>query len=531
MNKTFGQSLGSPSIGANIARRVRSIEMLRISARLGGESSNTSLAVACREVLKWAQARTGGKLPEDAWDLQGFDHLPGGRNIAAVRFQEDDWDVWALRAEDPDKKIPGRTWITEVVIGAQNTERPHLGLRLLASTAEPDFDPTPHVPGLMRQLAEKPGLFHDTERLVATPRLIESEDEAEALCEQLEDPERRLPIFAVTILGGISDRTLISETEVAKATTGIAIVARLSLRAAWVLTDRFGKEHSVFRGAVRAYMPGFSKTDDPYRHRLFLANRLGSDEEAKCCEVWLHRTATKFNISGNRRGEVIKPFSTMRAKSQHLQRKQLHDNASNKDEIIDSLKKDIKELEQELQGYADKANKATTRAKEAGQQLHKLSCRCKELEKAMAKKGREQPSDEPLPRDWKKFIGWLNGSYVDRVVLTSNAKKMLRSSPEFEDVKTVAKAIRWLATEYFDQRINGGGDVKGKIENLNGLENTRCGGDSYKIKWRGKHQTVDWHIKNGGNTRNPKRCLRIYYFWEDEDNIQQIVIDHLPSHR
>lgn len=31
------------------------------------------------------------------------------------------------------------------------------------------------------------------------------------------------------------------------------------------------------------------------------------------------------------------------------------------------------------------------------------------------------------------------------------------------------------------------------------------------------------------NVRDPKRCLRIYYFWKAET--QQTIIDHLPSHR
>ena len=39
---------------------------------------------------------------------------------------------------------------------------------------------------------------------------------------------------------------------------------------------------------------------------------------------------------------------------------------------------------------------------------------------------------------------------------------------------------------------------------------------------------VEWHIKNGGNTRDPRRCLRIYYFW-DEDS-QQVVIATMPAH-
>ena len=34
--------------------------------------------------------------------------------------------------------------------------------------------------------------------------------------------------------------------------------------------------------------------------------------------------------------------------------------------------------------------------------------------------------------------------------------------------------------------------------------------------------------ENGGNTRDPRRCLRIYYFWDEES--QMVVIATMPAH-
>ena len=36
------------------------------------------------------------------------------------------------------------------------------------------------------------------------------------------------------------------------------------------------------------------------------------------------------------------------------------------------------------------------------------------------------------------------------------------------------------------------------------------------------------HLKSGGNTRDPTRCLRIYFFWDDDE--QQVVVGSLPGH-
>ncbi|MFD0979295.1 hypothetical protein [Tropicimonas aquimaris] len=142
--------------------------------------------------------------------------------------------------------------------------------------------------------------------------------------------------------------------------------------------------------------------------------------------------------------------------------------------------------------------------------------------------GGETPNEEPpQPQEWPEFLEWLDEAYPDKVVLTPGARRMVRS-PEFEDVSQVARAVTWLATEHFDVRVNGGVSLRDAVLE-EGIRNAPCGGDAYDTFWKGRRWNVDWHIKTGGNTRNPKKCLRIYYFWEEET--RQTVIDHLPSHR
>jgi len=50
----------------------------------------------------------------------------------------------------------------------------------------------------------------------------------------------------------------------------------------------------------------------------------------------------------------------------------------------------------------------------------------------------------------------------------------------------------------------------------------------FDMEWQGKKRRVEWHIKNGGNTHDPKRCMRIYYFWDDAS--LQTVIANMPAH-
>jgi len=41
-----------------------------------------------------------------------------------------------------------------------------------------------------------------------------------------------------------------------------------------MLTDKYGVERSTFNGAVRCYMPSFSREDDPYKHKLWLRENI-----------------------------------------------------------------------------------------------------------------------------------------------------------------------------------------------------------------------------------------------------------------
>lgn len=129
----------------------------------------------------------------------GFRVASGRAQQRGSTHENDALDLWALRAEDPDKNVAGRIWSTEVVIGGEVDNRPYVSLRLIVSTSEPDFSLEPHVPGTVLQMIDAPGLIRGARRLTSTPVTVRTEHEAEDLCDHLEDPERRLPVFVVAL--------------------------------------------------------------------------------------------------------------------------------------------------------------------------------------------------------------------------------------------------------------------------------------------------------------------------------------------
>lgn len=533
MPTTFAEAL--LPIAKRMPAAPREIEILRVSAELDGNDAAQSTHNARKAVLEWAKRRAGGPLPQAAWEMQEFDLPAGGRNSAAVRIVDEERDLWALRAEDPDKTIAGRTWTTEVVIGGRQGERVKFSLRLLVNTTETNFSIEHAVPGFVRRLAGDKSLIRGARTLVDKEKACITDNDVEDLCDHLEDPQRKLPVIVVTLPEDGSAKPLIDSADVASAIAGIARVVIVPAALTRVITNRFGKFRSVFNGGVRAYLPLFNKWDDPFRHRLFVPDVLREEGRAKACEVWLKRLAADNSLSSFRLGKDVLEFGALKSASRKLLLSGLKTSQAPDSDKILALERYVASLETELaakQKEADEyfalASAEEERARAAEQENAAKIYELRRL-KEVIRKGGETPTEEPpLPSNWDEVVEWCEKTYSDAVAFTPNARRMARSAPVYEDVGLVTRAITWLATQHRDIRLNGGGSLR-DFPLGNGIINANCGGDTYSADWKGGRYDVDWHIKNGGNSHDPKRCLRIYYFWEPD--LQIAVIDYLPEHR
>lgn len=138
------------------------------------------------------------------------------------------------------------------------------------------------------------------------------------------------------------------------------------------------------------------------------------------------------------------------------------------------------------------------------------------------------PSVEPLPASWAAFGSWVEAKLAGRLTLAPLARRGVKD-PDFRDVEQAARCLVWLASEYRDRRREGGGNARVPV--LEGFHNEPCGEADLPfspMKWNGRNVAIEWHIKNGGNTRDRARCLRIYYFWDDD--AEQVVVASMPAH-
>ena len=256
-NGTMAEALAP--LRARMPRAVREQEILRIAATLPPDEGESALENPYREVLAWAQRRAGGRLPQEAWEGTSFEYLAGGRTTMGVCLTTAETaDIWALRADDPDKAVPGRVWTTEVSIGHEPHAAPRLSVRLMVGTPEERLDIEPHAPGFVHQIATNCGLWAGRYRLRSEPFLIASEDDVSQLIDMLIDRNRLLPIYVASGDERSPDphQPRIDTEILARATMGLAHVVALPSAYTYGLSDAFGKLRSVYHGAVRIYMPG-----------------------------------------------------------------------------------------------------------------------------------------------------------------------------------------------------------------------------------------------------------------------------------
>lgn len=523
-------------LAARMPQVVREREILRVAASVGGNDGELAGAETRNEILKWAEKRTGGRLPPAAWNHDEFEHLAGGRNCTAVRIADDSRDIWAIRADDPDKSVAQRVWTTEAIVGRRPGQRALFSLRLLVNSPEPELRIEPAVPGLVQQVATECGLYRGADQLDAEPWVVETDVDADLLVDVLIDPAREVPTFVLTVPEYSTDSLapLIDHRSLARATLGLAKVVVLPARFTWVLTERFGKRLSVYGGAVRVYLPGFTEDANPYGgHELILAERLATPENSARVGAWLRQLAATESLRRLRLGHDVLSYANVREQTLDLKRTRLaREGATDTEQLsaaqaqIATLKEDLGKALEAQQWLSDEHQAADDRAKTAEAQLTAASYRIQQLTNQLKARGESPDANVSLPASWADFADWCEQNLVGRVLLAPRARSQVKA-PLFQDVSTAGRCLLWLANEYRERKLSGGdGDLRISIES--GIRNERCGADSFQFEWQGVRRDVEWHIKNGGNTRDPSRCLRIYYFWDDAS--QQVVIASMPAH-
>jgi len=528
----YQDSMGTRQ-GKRSAFPVREREILRVAGELGGTDGHAAVESTRAMILQWATEQIGGQLPDTAAEGLPFELFMGGRTCVGASINDDRRTLWASRIDRPDSNVAQRMWTTEVVVGRAGAGSAMFSLRLLASSPEHSLKIDPAVPSLVQTIAERCGLGHGGIRYQATSYSVNDTVDGEQLIEALLSPTRSIP-FVVFSKGARDSIRTYQANLLARSLMGIARVILLPQALAATLSQQFGKNLAVLNGSARIYMPGFSGDANPYLHRQFLptTSDSGSDWDRSISAIrWL---VASESIKRRRLGEEVVAFADVREAGHDFERERLRSTGSGAQlqlnaaqEQITSLKEDLRRANSETDQWMAEYERVDFESKNFERQFRGANLRVQQLLSQIQARGESPDSNVQLPGSWDDFADWCDETLAGRVVLCGRARRELKA-PAYESPETAARCLLWLANEYRDSRMIGGsGDLRKPIEE--GIHNDRCGSDSFEFTWSNDQKVlVEWHIKNGGNTREPRRCLRIYYFW---DELQQlVVVVSLPAH-
>ena len=501
----------------------------QVTMRIPADDLDGAFGEVRDEVSRWMQDRAGRSLPTEAWCGERFELV--GADPLRVEAAPDA-GRWRARLEEDDGDAPDRLWTTEAEI-AKDGEAISVHVRR-GCAARGESPHAPSVPDLVRWIADRFRVLVDGRPISAGPRLVDTPERAEKLLALLCDPERERDVLAIATHDRDDDpsTTLVSPRSVFERTLGAAHVAVVTATATFALTDRVGKELSVFRQAVRTYKPGFDPCRaEPYDHPLAVGTRISAwDGGPEAFEDFLVATCLRATVGAANR-EARAPFSFAARRTAPVPPA-----ASPGDARPDALRQENEELGAENLKLTEALGKERNALAAARKEIRSLKDRVAHLERTRGNAPAHH--DGPVvPDSFRQLEQWSKEHLDGRVRLHSRAIGAAKKS-KFEDVALAYRALLILRDHYVPMRLEGGADRQAAYREAlagEGLKEeatfagTRAGeyGDAYFVQHGGRKRQLERHLK-GSNARDERRGFRLYFFWDAGD--REAVVGWLPNH-
>ena len=515
---------------------------------------------AVHEALGWLRGKGLGTLPAAAGRGKSFEYGPPGHSIECVSMPED--GVWSARLIHPDapfagrEAVPGRTWTTEIAFRRQD-EGVQFGIRVLCtSQAYSTEDIALTRPRLVLNLAQH-FLLEEVRPIESHPIRLRVQSELDALHALLTDPVRTMPVLLLT---EVDPRQLemhvqvspyvLDPDDLARKVEGLAYVVTMPRNLTFPWTNRVGKVWSAFQGAVRTYQPGLDFDEDsPPEHPLALLKNIlffrhkGLEAEAAFAaflvdQVYQYRTTKHVDWNGCLFLTDARMYSAKKAREASRDEREMLELYEKE---VSALQQKVEELEKQTETYNDDAIQSERDRDVYIEENKKLRHRIDALQAAVeTKTGESVDVSVPTPDNYDDLPEWVSIYLAGRLTLHPRALRGLGEA-EFEAVEGVYQALLLLANEYRNMRQGHDGAKEAFEQQLRELglrsgpsiTRSRAGqeGDTYFVRYplhTERKRLLDLHLRNRGNTRDPKRCMAIYFFW-DEDT-REVLVGWLPGH-
>jgi len=514
----------------------------QVILKIHPENTDDLFVATVSNILKWINSRAGGKLPKHAWECKSFELSQiGAQRTAAELLNEPRY--WSARLDDADKTVPQRTWVTEIGVSVAADKSILFGCRLICTTRGEDVQFERSIPGCVKRILSTSNAELDGKRISKKPWIIRTEAEVDSLVELLENRERENDVLVISLPENSTDvnDALISPTDVYTKVIGVIHVCVLTGPASLLFSERVGHQLSVYRQSVRTYKPGFKPWIDQASNHPFAtaATILSWEGGAQSFGSWLTDQILGNSVHG--KSDRLPSFNTIRQIALQEQLTQLKASGGSDDALRRLYERDNEELRKQLveqkelyDGLLETAESeresAQIEASAAKQQAYDRLQQVRTLERRVAG---ASPATTPIPEGLDEFQTWCETYLGSSVEMTNRAYQGVRKS-DFHSPSFIYQSLLLFRDFYVPMRIDSSPEnreaYQKELTRL-GLEESFTGegvnSDQYMVQYGGRRRALDKHLK-GGNSRDRKYQFRLYFFWDDDDQV--VVIGWLPSH-
>lgn len=491
------------------------------------------------------------KLPPEAAEHRSFEIQDGDRLCECIAVPER--MLWAIRFKFASKD--GTAWYYDIAL-VREDDRLLFGMKIDTAFGADVKALQANLPLVDALLGC--GLLAQGRPVTANLWQVNTPEDVEELLALLEDPRRSLPVIAVSAVNWKAWRFtphapgyLVNASYLADRVKGYAIVAQITFRGAYALTDAVGKTWSIFDGACRTYFPKIDfDNGSPAHHPFNLKDKIwfweyeGERGERGFTSYLIdtaHRIASTSRTDWS--GLYFVPDARILAAELEMAHAAHIANAPERElamrNQIAALQRKLQTEEDENADWLSELEKATEEAEYYKQENIALRSRLDALRAHLIRQNGESPDTEiPIPDSYKVMGEWVKEHLAGRLVLLPRAERAA-SKAEYTEVGMVYRALLILANEYRDSRMGTGTDKAFRdalaqygMDFSGFIDRSRAGqeGEAYYVNYPiGTSQRVflQFHVVRG-NSREDRYCMRIYYFWDEDTN--QVVVGWLPSH-
>jgi hypothetical protein len=301
--------------------------------------------------------------------------------------------------------------------------------------------------------------------------------------------------------------------------------------AAFKLTDAVERSHSCFDGAVRLFWPGFSLSDAPFQHRLFMGSHIRSyEEEGFPLQDHLFRMLAAVASYRYTEGAVIRDVRQAlvdddRRKVDEL-RTQVKSGSIEKGNLELQLLEALETIDQ-LSNERDRA-KADLAAQQAAWSV---------VQQAMAQSGTPETAVNPpaVTSTVRDAVDRAKAEFSETLVFLDSACDSASDSPYKDPARVfeLFEALDCVATEWREKSGKLGRSWNDALAELgidykDQVSQTSKGkwSDDYKFLYNGEKRLFEKHITLGA--KQADKCISVH--WYRDDNEQVLVIGHCGRH-